>query len=67
MASVGVGDGILLSSLGVCSWTGVLMMLGVSNETRETVLMKLSGPVHRMAVLFRVGSVTALRFGESGV
>ena len=67
VVSVGVGDGILLSPLGVCPWAGDLMMMGVFNVTRETVLMELSEPVRRMAVLFRVGSVIALRFGECGV
>ena len=66
VVSVGVGDGVLLSPLGVCPWAGDLMMMGVFNETRETVLMVLSGPLRRMAVLLRVGSASALELGENG-
>ena len=65
--SVGVGDGILLSPFGVCPWAGDLTLMGVFSETRETVLMELSGPLRRMAVLLRVGSVMALELGENGI
>ena len=63
---VGVGDGVLFL-LVVCPWAGSLTMVGVFNWTRETVVMSLSEPARRMDVLFCAGSVTALRFNESGV
>ena len=66
IVSVGVGDGMLLSRSGVCPWAGDLTMVGVFDVIRETVLIALSEPVRRMAVFLCVGTVTALRFGESG-